>query len=343
MWIGLAYNVKHEETGREMGKLVELDFDSWEVIEGLKKTLERLGHTVAMVKADEEAFDKLRNLKGKVDIVFNIAEGLHGDAREAQVPLVCEILGLAYTHSGPTTHAVKLDKHMAKLAVKGAGVKVPEGFVVRHAEVPELPEVKMPVIVKPNAQGSSIGVFDTNVVKEKEKLAGVIKEVSKGGKWEVVVEEYIEGREFTVSLLGNDPVEVLPIIEQKFGFLPPGMNRIAGYEVKWIYETQLADITEAYSCPADIDRDLREEIEKTSVNIFKSLNVKDCARIDFRLDERDNLYFLEINTLPGLNPDPAGPSYFVYAAFKAGMTYEQLVERILLEGCRRWGLTEKGL
>src|SRR3989344_2933359 len=261
MWIGLAYNVKHEETGREMGKLAALDFDSWAVIEGLKKSLERLWHTVAMVEADEEAFDKLRKLKGKVDIVFNIAEGLHGDAREAQVPLFCEILGLAYTHSGPTTHAVKLDKHMAKLAVKGAGVKVPEGFVVRHAEVPELPEV----------------------------------------------------------------------------------NRIAGYEVKWIYETQLADITEAYSCPADIDRDLREEIEKTSVNIFKSLNVKDCARIDFRLDERDNLYFLEINTLPGLNPDPAGPSYFVYAAFKAGMTYEQLVERILLEGCRRWGLTEKGL
>lgn len=329
MKLVLAYNVKHEKPVAELASDEVLDFDSWEVIAGLKTTLEELGHSVEMVEADLGAYEKLKGLRGKIDMVFNIAEGLGGDAREAQIPLFCEMLGIPYTHSSPTTHALKLNKKLAKLAVRGLGISVPETVEKWDGEGP--------VLVKPNKQGSSIGIFDRNVVRRGEDLGKIVAETAKGGKWEVIVEEYIEGREFTVSLLGDEP-EVLPIIEQKFDFMPEGMNKIAGFEAKWIYEENLDDISLAYSCPAQIPPEMAREIGETSIEIFRGLNVRDCARIDYRLGGDGKLYFLEINTLPGLNPNPKAPSYFVYSAYKAGMSYKELIGRILDSAVARWGL-----
>ena len=329
MKTAFCFNVKLSSPSTDIAKQKDAEFDSPETIDTIAETIRQLGHEVIKVEADENAFIKLQKLiepARRADLVFNIAEGLGGDAREAQIPLFCEILGIPYTHSTPTVHALRSDKHLTKVLLAGAGlVKVPG-------------DKNFPLIVKPNSEGSSKGTLDKNVVKDEKELAERVKLLKESIEGGVLVEEYIEGREFTVGVLGNYPAKVLPIIEQKFDFLPAGMNRMSSYELKWLYEDTLKDPHDAYDCPAKISPELQKEIEETSLKIYEFLKVRDCARIDYRLDKNNNLYFLEINTLPGLNPDETVISYFPLAARTAGLTFKDLIAAILACACRRWGI-----
>lgn len=335
--IALAYNVKYNKPSTRIEKQDDIEFDSPYVVGLIKKSLEEPGHKVLMIEADENAFEKLKKNRKKIDIVFNIAEGLRGDARESQIPLFCEILQIPYTHSSPTTHAMALDKTFAKLLLRGVGILSPQSQVL-HAPKDKVQDLRFPLIVKPNKEGSSKGIFDKNVVRNKKALAVCVKRVSENFKNEVIAEEYIEGREFTVGLLGNGELKVLPIVEQKFDFMPKGFNGIASFELKWIYEDSLKDPRDAYECPARLSKNLHDKIVATSTKIYKTLNVRDCARIDYRLDKNGDLYFLEINTLPGLNCEPGVLSYFPLAAQVAGMTYKSLIGAILSDACQRNGL-----
>ena len=337
MTIAFAYNVK-KELGD--GVSTELDFDFPETIEAIKKTIESLGHTVMEIEANEEAFEKLKNKRGEIDLVFNIAEGLRGDARESQIPLFGEMLGIPYTHSSPTTHALSLHKAMAKLAVAGAGVQVPAGVVLEPGgDEAKTGGLRFPVIIKPNAEGSSVGVFDANVVKTREEMSNRIKETrGQGFAGNLLVEEFIDGREFTVAVIGDEEIEILPVIEQKFGFLPTGMQHIAGYELKWVYEDALKNLCEAYECPAILEPSQQRELEEMTRSVYQALEVRDCARLDYRMDKSGKLYFLEINTLPGINPSETVISYFPLAARKAGYTYPQLVEKIINLARKRYGI-----
>lgn len=332
MKIALAYNVKINEPSLNLQKQIDIEFDSPEVIEGIKRTIEELGHSVLLIEADETAYYKLKKNSKNIDLLFNIAEGLYGDARESQIPIFCEILKIPYTHSTPTTHAIKLNKHLAKILVKSEGIKVPKSIVVNN-KIFELPSnMHYPLIVKPNTEGSSKGISDDCVVKSRKNLNKKVEELINLLKCEVIVEEYIDGREFTVGILGTPPV-VLPIIEQKFDFLPSDMNKIAGYELKWIYEDNLEKLTDAYDCPASIDNNLKLQIEETSLVIYKLFNCYDAARIDYRLSNKNELFFIEINTLPGINPDINIISYFPIAARQYGLSYKKMVQKIIESAC----------
>lgn len=342
MKVALAFNVKKNKPSLSLEKQVDLEFDSMSVISGIKESLQDLGHNVILVEADSDAFLKLKGLKGKIDIVFNIAEGLWGDARESQIPMYCEVLKIPYTHSGPTTHGIALDKSFAKLVLRGADhINVPESYVVmsKNYEIPDY--LSFPLIVKPNKEGSSKGVMDSNVVRNKKDLKERVEVVSENFTKEVLIEEYIDGREFTVGVLGNKDPQVLPIIEQKFDFLPKGMNKIASFELKWIYEDSLKNLNDAYDCPAKIDIKLKKEIGRVSREVFKLLDVRDCARIDYRLNKKGKLYFIEINTLPGINPSLDEISYFPLAARIAGINYKEMIGKILELACKRYGIVEK--
>jgi len=340
MNIALCYNLKKSsQTNPESQE--DLEFDSPEVTQGQKDALESLGHKVFLVDADENAFLKLKKLKSKIDIVFNVAEGKWGEARETQIPIICEILKIPYTHSGPTTHTISLDKSFTNLILIGhQGVNVPESHVVKEKNWVLPKNLKFPLIVKPNAEGSSKGVLDANVVNNERDLRKRVQIISENFKKEVLVEEFIDGREFTVAVMGNgDKVEVLPIVEQKFDFLPKGMNKIASFELKWIYEDTLSDPSRATECPAKITAAQKKEIEETTKLVFKILDVKDCARLDSRMNKNGKLYFIEINTLPGMMP-PQGKilSYFPLAAKNAGMSYKQMMGKILGLASKRYEL-----
>lgn len=318
MRIAFCFNVCRDGMS---GVAAERDFDAPDTIEKISNVIKSLGHTVFDIEVRENIFEKLGKLKGEIDLVFNMAEGLHGDAREAWVPLACEVHKIPYTHSSPTVHALKLNKTLAKLAVKGLGVAVPEPGV-------------FPAIIKPNAEGSSVGIFDANVVDDQKNLERRMAELRKMGfEGELIAEEYIDGREITVGMLGD---KILPIIEQKFDILPKGMKPIAGFELKWQIEDKLDDLKKAYDCPAKLDWKLQKEVEKTVRLIVDGLGVLDCARIDFRIDRKGRLYFLELNTIPGLIPDENVISYLPLAARNAGISFKELIKTILESAAKRW-------
>ena len=350
MKIAFAYNVKRNKPSLDIAKQDDFDFDSPETIKGIEYTIKSLGHEVVRVEADQNAFLKLKRLKGKIDLVFTIAEGLYGDARESQIPIICEILKIPYTHSNATTHAIKLDKSLCKLAIRGIDVYVPNSFILKKDIIrngvtngtaqPLFPgKIKYPLLIKPNKEGSSIGVFDKNVVQNEKQMKIRMRKLYKDGfKGELMAEEYIDGREFTVAVVGNKNLKVLPILEQKFDFLPKGYNKLASFELKWLFEDTLKNLTDAYDCPAKISKKLQKEIEETSLAIYKALNVRDCARIDYRLSAKGELYFIEINTLPGITPDLNVISYLPIIARTAGLSYKDLVGLIIKEARGRYGI-----
>lgn len=348
MNVAFTYNVKHNHPSVDLKQQVDLEFDSPKVINEIVKTITDLGHKVYKVEADENAYVKLQKLKNlpagrQVDLVFNIAEGKEGDARESQIPLFCEVLQIPYTHSSPSTHAITLDKQFTKWVLQGAkAVRIPESQTISNKNYKIDESLKFPLIVKPNKEGSSKGILDKNVVHNTEDLTNRIQEISEDFTKEIIIEEYIEGREFTISVLGDgDDVQVLPIIEQTFDFLPKGMSRIASLELKYLYEWDKKKIQDICVCPAKISNELEKEIVETSKQICKVLDVRDASRIDYRLSESGELYFLEINTLPGLNPDPEAASYYVISARVGGLSFKELLGKILGFASRRFKLQLK--
>ncbi len=336
MKVAYTYNVRRSAPEIGKGYQPDLEFDDPVVIDTIARAIEKLGHTVLRVEADDEAYHKLTHHKDEIDIVFNTAEGVSGDARESQIPLFCEMLGIPYSHSNPTTHAITLNKQFTKLILESAGVPVPSSVVIR-AETDDLPaKINFPVIVKPNNEGSSKGILDKSVVEKREDLPERIKEISENFTKEVLIEEFIDGREFTVAILGNENPRVLPIIEQKFDFLPKGMHHIASFELKWVYEDALKNLEEAYTCPAKLTKSEQKKIEDTTKKIFETLNCIDCSRVDYRMNKDGKLYFIEINSLPGLNPDPKIISYFRLAANADHMSFDDLIKEILNAAISRY-------
>jgi D-alanine-D-alanine ligase len=154
-----------------------------------------------------------------------------------------------------------------------------------------------------------------------------------------LIEEFLTGREFTVALLGNDErVEVLPIVEIKFDTLPPGANPIYSYEAKWVWDSRERPL-EIFSCPAEISDDLRGEIEDVCLGAYRLLRCRDWSRIDVRCDAHGKVHVLEVNPLPGILPRPEDNSCFPKAARARGLSYNQIIQRVLDIALERTGLS----
>ena len=344
MTIALTYNVKHTRSSTSLTAQNEAEFDSPETVEALKKALESENHKVIKIEADDSAYSRFQTLKNEIDIVFNVSEGLRGQARESQIPAILEMLNIPYTHSGVLAQAVTLDKALTKKILTFHGISTPKFLLIRQIRQisPILTQVSRelsyPLIVKPNSEGSSKGIFNKNLVFDEKKLSERIAWLLKTFKQPVLIEEFLSGREFTVSILGNSPPKVLPIVEQNFEVFPENMPHFASYEAKWLFEDELPNPHDAYFCPAPIDKNLKIKIDNICLAAWDALELKDVARIDLRLDHDGNPSILEVNTLPGLISDPNIVTYLPIAARKAGYTYETLVNTILNEALKRYGL-----
>jgi D-alanine-D-alanine ligase len=333
MKVALTCNTLPLDYARESGDDTFAEFDAPSTIEAIKAALLNYCDEVEVVEADENAYEKLR--RGNFDFAFNIAEGIRGEAREAQIPAMLEMLGIPYSGSGVTTLAITLDKRRTKEVLEANVIRTPRFQLLSRAE--ELrPDLQFPLFLKPNGEGSSRGITAKSLVSSKVELEEVASEMLATYRQPVLVEEYLTGREFTVGLIGNQP-EVLPIVEVSFEGLPEGAPRFDCYEVKWIYDSLDAGF-DTTTCPADLDGDLRSRIEKAATRTFEALEVRDLCRLDLRLDGDGEPCVFDVNALPGLIPDPAENSRFPKAAYAAGYSYEELIGKVFDAALAREGI-----
>lgn len=333
MKVGFCYNLK-KTTDAAAPQDLYAEWDDEETVEAVRSAL-AVKHEVIPVEGDEEAFEKFK--KFRPEIVFNMAEGMYGSSREAQIPSMLEMLRIPYTGSDPLTLALCLDKAMTKAVLQFHGIATPHFQVVSGVK-PRQGFPSFPLIVKPLREGSSKGIMNSSLVRKPRQLQDEIHRVLAEYQQPALVEEFLPGREFTVALLGNrNQLQVLPIVEIQFEELPGSINPIYSFEAKWVWDTVEKPL-EIFSCPAKVPASLKKKIESLCRAAYSALGVRDWCRIDVRLDESGEPNILELNPLPGILPNPDANSCFPKAARTAGMTYEELVNRVLEISCQRVGL-----
>ncbi len=359
MLVGLTYNIKKEVEEELIKKninsnntkqfidtnLVEhynhrlsdkySEWDDEETIGAVASAIAKAGHQVIKIEADEHSYEKLR--KSRPDIVFNMAEGFGGASRESHIPAMLEMLGIPYTASDPITIGNCHDKSRCKEILSYYGVPNP-GFFITSLPVNGLPKVKYPVFVKPLHEGSSKGIYNSSLVHTPEELNQEISRIKQNYDQHSIIEDYLEGREFTVALIGNgENIRVFPIVEINLGELPADFPKIYSYEVKWFFDTRENKL-DIFTCPAKISQKLKNNIERICLNAYKALRIRDWARIDVRCDTNEKPYIIEVNPLPGILPNPDDNSCFPKAAREAGMDYDTLIQTVLNLAIERYNL-----
>jgi len=311
--------------------------DSDETISAVAAAL-RTRHEVIPIESDEEAYPRLR--AARPDLVFNISERLVGPNREAHIPVLCEILNLRYTGSDPLTLSLCLDKSRAKEILSYHRIPNPEFRTVDPGSPP--PDIRLPAIVKPLFEGSSKGIKNNSYVATAAELAERVREVTEIYREPVIIERFLDGREFTVGVLGNPPnLEILPIVEIDHSLLPEGAHPIYSYEAKWVWDTPDNPLP-IFQCPARIPEELRRSIERTVAETCRILRIRDWCRVDVRLDETGTPNILEVNPLPGILPNPEDNSCLPKAARTAGYAYNELLLRVVDEAMIRYRQEGRG-
>ena len=337
MRVALTYNLK-KETGevKDLPPDFYAECDEPETVNAVRDALAERHGDIVMVEADEDAFEKFRQLRP--DIVFNMAEGLWGESREAQIPAILEMLRIPYTGSNPLTLGLCLNKARAKEVLAYYGIPTARFIVASNPSIEIEKYLSFPMIVKPLFEGSSKGIKNDSIVNTPAELRNKIAAVLDEYAQPALVEEYLSGREFTVALMGNaDRLNVLPIVEINYSALPAGVNHIYSYEAKWVLDTPEAPL-DIFACPAQVTERLKAAIESVARDAFKALDVKDWCRIDVRLDSTGVPHVIELNPLPGILMDPKCNSCFPKAARAAGLNFTDLVNGVVDAACKRYGI-----
>ncbi|GAC1393410.1 MAG: hypothetical protein NVSMB47_00650 [Polyangiales bacterium] len=330
--IGLAFNLKRVPTSGAAHEEVsdrEAEYDSPKTIEALTSAIESWGHSVTHLEATADFPRTL--MQSHVDVVFNIAEGIRGRNREAQVPSLCELLGIPYTGSDSATLSICLDKGLSKRILAQHDIDTPRWQVLVTGKE-KLKAFRYPVIVKPNAEGTSKGITGKSVVDDEAGVRAAARTLIDKYDQPALVEEYITGREFTVGLLGERRPRVLPPMEVVF--LKKTERPVYDYTCKQDWQSHVR-----YECPADLGKDELKAIEKVCRATFMALDCRDVARIDLRLTAEGKVFVIEVNPLPGLTPDY---SDLCLIANGAKLDYRTLIGEILSGGIKRWREAKEG-
>lgn len=300
------------------------------VIDQIASTLRAQGHgveTLAVANAVEPLVAALR--ASAPDLVFNLAESFGGkSALESNVAALLNLLGLRYTGSSPAGLLLAGDKTLAKQVLAFHGIRTPASATVYRGALDWAEELKFPVIVKPPQEDASLGITSASVVHELKELFGKIDELQTEYQQPVLVEQYVEGRELYVGVLGNAQAEALPIVEMDFSGLPAGMPRIASWEAKWGDDGAGSGAAFAGTrsiFPESLEPELAARLQRIAVDSFEALRLRDYARIDLRVAADGEIYVIEANPNCYLERE----AEFARAAARHGLGYEALIARIV--------------
>ena len=325
MHVGLTYDLRSEYLAAGYTEEQTAEFDRDDTVDAIAESLRELGHEPDRIGHARQLVERLARGE-RWDLVFNICEGLHGIAREAQVPAILDVYEIAYTFSDPLVMALTLHKGLTKTVVAAAGVPTPRFLVVERLSDLDGASMRFPAFGKPVAEGTGKGVTAASIARDAGGLRGLCAELLQRFKQPVLVEEYLPGREFTVGLTGTGDdaraVGTLEIVLRDAA--EPGVY-------SYVNKEHCEDLVAYPLVRADEDPVVCEA-EAIALAAWKALGCRDAGRVDLRCDAEGRPQFLEVNPLAGLHPEHSDlPMLFT----AVGLSYTTLIERIVTSAARR--------
>jgi len=325
MKIGLTYDLRVEYLAAGYSEEETAEFDREETIAELEKAIRSLGHTTDRIGNARRLVERL--VRGdRWDLVFNIAEGLRGAGREAQVPAILDLYEIPYTFSDPLVMALTLHKGHTKRVIRDAGIPTPDFALVGTAVEAAAIRFAPPYFIKPVAEGTSKGITPQSIVRDRAELWPLCRKLLEEFKQPVIVEEFLPGREFTMGIIGTgDRAEVVGTLEM--GLRPGAENNVYSY----VNKEQCEELVDYILVRPEGDPQVREG-EGTALAAWRVLGCRDAGRVDLRCDAGGRPQFLEANPLAGLHPTH---SDLPILCSKLGIPYGELIGRILRSASTR--------
>jgi D-alanine-D-alanine ligase len=325
--VGLTYDLKTDYQFQEGDPPdANAEFDHPTTVDIIARAIKSQGFRVKKIGNANSILENINNLG--VDVVFNISEGLYGRNRESQVPILLEMAGIPFVGADALTLGLTLDKVIAKKIFIAEGIPTPRFFEIKSMNnLVDVDHLQFPLIVKPRFEGSSKGLSEKSRVKNLQDLKAQAGFIIETYKQPALVEEFITGQEFTVAIVGNDPPEVLPVVQIK-------IDGNLQLDDKFYTFARISSDRLEYVSPAPISRKLNKKICELALRSYNVVDCLDFGRVDFRVDNAGNPYVLEINPLPSLSTEDV----FLLLAKLKGMTYEQMIGGIVNIALKRYGL-----
>lgn len=317
MKIAIVYN-RPADTGAANWQSSQ---DVLQQVDAVKQALRELGVACLAVPFDRDVSAFMAIVKGeKIEAIFNLCESVDDDAQLIGHPAALfELLGLPFTGSGSLALMLTTDKLLAKRQLAAAGFLTPDYRDYDGGDISPLLDFALPAIIKPRLEDASIGIDQESIVFTKEELLEKIP-VFHQKHGPLLLEQFINGREFNISLFGYPEAHLQPVAEIDFSAFPAELQKIVGYRAKWDEETFEYHNTRRIF-PRDLPFSMQEELHQVASGAYTLFNLRDYGRIDLRMDEKGKIYVLEANANPCLTPD-AG---FVAAAGRAGRSYTDII------------------
>ena len=306
------------------------------VLDDVESALSAVGHDVTRVCADTDVLEIAQQLRrAQPELSFNLTESFAGiSSLDSNVAALLNLLDLRYTGSSPSGLMLAGDKSLTKKVLRFHGIRTPEFATLYRGALDFAGDIEFPVIVKPPQEDASIGITGKSIARTLNELLGLIDSLQSEFSSPVLVEEFVDGREFYVGVLGNAQPEPLPVMELDFSGLPAGTARVATWEAKWgadgTGEESEAENSAEFAgtrsvFPDGLDETLVERMQAVAVDTFQALRLRDYARIDLRVNDAGEIFVIEVNPNCYLEKR----AEFARAAERGGYQYHALIARIV--------------
>jgi len=325
MKIGLTYDLRSEYLEMGYSEEATAEFDRDDTIKAIESTLRDLGHETVCIGHARKLVAELA-LGNSWDLVFNIAEGMNGIGREAQIPAILDVYGIPYTFSDPLVMSLTLHKGITKRVLRDAGVPTCDFLVAESADDVASVAFEPPYFVKPVAEGTGKGITPASIVADRVGLPGTVEELLARYKQPVLVESFLPGREFTVGIIGTGK-DAEPVGSMEVVLLDKAEQGVYSY----VNKENCEELVEYRLVLAEDDFVVREA-EKISLDAWRILGCRDAGRIDLRCDAAGRPQFIEVNPLAGIHPEH---SDLPIICTKKGIPYKTLIERIVRSAAER--------
>ena len=331
MKIGLTYDLRSEYLAEGYSEEETAEFDREETVAAIEAALRADGHQTERIGRITALVQHLAAGK-RWDLVFNIAEGLYGIAREAQIPALLDAYQIPYTFSDPAVLMLSLDKGLCKLVVREAGIPTPAHAVIRSPADLQQVDLPFPLFLKPLAEGTGKGFSAVSRVTDRPSLQDVARRLLERFHQPVLVERFLPGREFTVGILGTgDHARAIGTMEI---LLRPHAE---AHAYSYINKEHYQELVE-YRFPSAEDDPQVAQAERIPLAVWQTIGGRDAGRVDLRCDENGQPNFLEVNPLAGLHPVHSDLPLIAQAV---GITFDELIHEIVASARQRISATRR--